>query len=135
MLSGINDDDDSKFFADLDDNDKPPSSPEWTLNTDYYNKMTRNFTVTNHFKVAVAIHNVSLAPEAEKYFSLEQTFSPTILPAGKSKNLLVLSLKPDAWIKRTLNSFITIHTNISSINIPLVCFHGKVERVSTIDLV
>ena len=66
---------------------------DWTLNTDYYNKMTRNFTVTNHFKVAVAIHNVSLAQEAEEYFSLEHSFAPTILPAGKSKSLVILSLK------------------------------------------
>lgn len=107
-------------------------SSDWTLNTDYYNKMIRNFTVTNHFKVAVAIHNVSLAPEAEEYFSLEHSFSPTILPPGRSKSLVVLSLKEKAWEKRTLNSFITIHTNISNINIPLLCFHGKVEKASNI---
>ena len=94
--------------------------------------MIRNFTVTNYFKVAVAIHNVSLDPEAEEYFSLEHSFSPAILQPGKSKSLVVLSLKEKAWEKRTLNSFITIHTNISNINIPLVCFHGKVEKASNI---
>ena len=120
---------DSDHFTDLDESDQPPESSELTLNPDYYNKMTRNFTVTNHFKVAVAIHNVSLASEAEEYFSLEHPFSPTILQAGKKKSLVVLSLKEKAWEKRTLDSFITIHTNISNINIPLVCFHGKVEKV------
>ena len=113
FVLGFNDND-SDLFADLDEGEKPPVSLEWTLNTDYYNKMTRNFTVTNHFKVAVAIHNVSLAPEAKEYFSLEHTFSPTILLPGKSKNLVVLSLQAEAWVKRTLNSFITIHTNISN---------------------
>ena len=120
---------DSDHFTDLDESDQPPESSELTLNPDYYNKMTRNFTVTNHFKVAVAIHNVSLAPEAEDYFTLEHPFTPTILQAGKKKSLVVLSLKEKAWEKRTLDSFITIHTNISNINIPLVCFHGKVEKV------
>ena len=129
FILGFNDKD-SDHFADLDEGEKPPESSDWTLNTDYYNKMTRNFTVTNHFKVAVAIHNVSLAPEAVKYFSLENSFSPTILKSGTSKSLVVLSLKENAWQERTLNSFITIHTNISNFNIPLLCFHGRVEKVN-----
>ena len=124
--------DDTDFFADLDEEDieeKPPSSSEWTLNTDYYNKMTRNITIMNRFKVAVAIHNVSLAPEAERFFTIDAPFTPTVLQAGKSSNLVVLSLKPEAWTRgRTLNSHMTVHTNISSINIPLLCFHGRVEK-------
>ena len=90
-------------------------------------KMTRNFTVKNYFKRSVAVHNITLPPEARKFFDLSN-FSPKVIPAGKTKDLFELSLKKEAWTSRLLDSYVTLHTNISNMNIPLICYHGKVEQ-------
>ena len=91
----------------------------------------RNLSVTNGFAVPVAVHNLSLALEASKFFDLEPnkgsekaTFSPVILQPGETKDLTVLSLKDEAWEDRILNSHLTIQTNVSDIDVPLLCFHG-----------
>ena len=102
----------------------------------------RNLTVTNEFGVPVAVHNLSLAFEATRYFNLLTgtgdldldggNFEPMILQPGETKDLSVLSLKDEAWEDRILNSILTIHTNISNIHVPLLCFHGLIDTVSKI---
>ena len=89
--------------------------------------LLRNIVSVHFFQVAV--HGVSLAPDASKFFSLSP-FSTVVLAPGESKDLLLMSLKDEAWKDRVLNSYLVLHTNISSMNIPLVCFHGLVETVS-----
>ena len=102
----------------------------------------RNLTVTNEFGVPVAVHNLSLAFEATRYFNLLTgtgdldldggNFEPMILQPGETKDLSFLSLKDEAWEDRILNSILTIHTNISNIHVPLLCFHGLIDTVSII---
>ena len=100
------------------------------------------FQVTNEFGVPVAVHNLSLAFEATRYFNLitdgvngGSGFEPVILQPGETKDLSFLSLKDEAWEDRILNSILTIHTNISNIHVPLLCFHGLIDTVSTYGLV
>ena len=97
------------------------------------------FQVTNEFGVPVAVHNLSLAFEATRYFNLitdgvngGSGFEPVILQPGETKDLSFLSLKDEAWEDRILNSILTIHTNISNIHVPLLCFHGLIDTVSII---
>ena len=85
----------------------------------------------------VAVHNLSLAFEATRYFNLitdgvngGSGFEPVILQPGETKDLSFLSLKDEAWEDRILNSILTIHTNISNIHVPLLCFHGLIDTVS-----
>ena len=93
----------------------------------------RPLTVTNEFDRPVAVHNLSLASEAMRFFHMEgSVFGPVILKPGETKDLIKLSLSKEAWEEKILNSYLTIHTNISSINVPLICFHGMVETVSKI---
>ena len=105
--------------------------------------LSRPLTVTNEFDRPVAVHNVSLASEALRFFHIEEatktttnsaaeggrTFGPVILKPGETKDLIQLSLTQIAWEEKILNSYLTIHTNISSINVPLICFHGMVKTV------
>ena len=94
--------------------------------------------VTNEFGVPVAVHNLSLAFEATRYFNLltgGNGFEPVILQPGETKDLSFLSLKDEAWEDRILNSILTIHTNISNIHVPLLCFHGLIDTVSGIILI
>ena len=107
--------------------------------------LSRPLTVTNEFDRPVAVHNVSLASEALRFFHIEEatktttnsaaeggrTFGPVILKPGETKDLIQLSLTQIAWEEKILNSYLTIHTNISSINVPLICFHGMVKTVIT----
>ena len=99
------------------------------------------FQVTNEFGVPVAVHNLSLAFEATRYFNLitdgvngGSVFEPVILQPGETKDLSFLSLKDEAWEDRILNSILTIHTNISNIHVPLLCFHGLIDTVSIIQM-
>ena len=108
--------------------------------------VVRNFTVTNRFKWPVAVHDITLAPEAARFFRMTSslisksnkvnnkisklfTFAPIVLQPGETKDLISLTLKDEAWNKRILNSHLVIHTNISAMNVPLVCFHGNVDTV------
>ena len=79
----------------------------------------------------MAVHGVTLAHAASKFFSLSP-FKTLILDPGQSKDIVVLNLKDEAWTDRILDSHLILHTNISNMNIPLVCFHGLVEAVSEI---
>ena len=87
-------------------------------------------TVTNEFDRPVAVHNVSLALEAMRFFRLEGSQRPVILKPGETKDLIEMSLTPEALEDKILNSYLTIHTNISSINLHLICYHGMVKTVS-----
>ena len=59
-------------------------------------------------------------------------FKPVVLKPGETTALVELRLRTEekeAMESRILDSVITLHTNISSIDLPLVCFHGKVKPV------
>ena len=76
----------------------------------------------------MAVHGVTLAPAASRFFSLSP-FKTVILSPGESKDIIVLNLREEAWKDRILDSHLVLHTNISNMNIPLICFHGLVETV------
>ncbi len=100
--------------------------------------ITRNLTVTNRFLRPLAIHNITLPPEAAAFFTLTRPgskmstaatrlFTPVVLQPGQTKDLITLTLRAEAWETRILNSHLVMHTNISGMSVPLVCFHGKVD--------
>ena len=89
-------------------------------------KIERSITVKNEFGIPLAVHNMSLAPEALNFFDLNWS-KLQILEPGQTKDLSVLSLKNEAWEDKILNSHLTIHTNISNIHVPLLCFHGQID--------
>eukprot|EP00095_Tigriopus_kingsejongensis_P009833 maker-scaffold21_size687808-snap-gene-1.14 protein:Tk09833 transcript:maker-scaffold21_size687808-snap-gene-1.14-mRNA-1 annotation:"hypothetical protein L798_06018" len=85
----------------------------------------RNLSVTNRFLIPVVIHDLTLPPEAEKFFTLSP-FQPIILKPGQTIDLAEMGLKKFAWRNRILDSHILLHTNISNMEIPLFCYHGQV---------
>lgn len=93
-------------------------------------EIRRNVSVTNGFQVPVAIHKVTLPAEAQLFFNVSQ-FEPIIIQPGQKIDLVELQLKEYAWKERILDSHILLQTNISNMEIPLICYHGQVTPVST----
>ena len=56
---------------------------------------------------------------------------PLILQPGESANLLELRVRDEAWTKlgRLLDSKIVLHTNVSDMDVKILCFHGKLSTV------
>lgn len=99
-------------------------------------KLERNISVTNDFSVPVVVHRVTLGKGGSgggkreaKYFNVQQ-MGPVILMPGDKVPVVKLVLRPGAWNDRTLDSVLTLHTNVSSIVVPLLVFHGKMDTVS-----
>lgn len=89
---------------------------------------SRNITITNKFKVPVVVHSVELAEEAKAFFDMGP-FKPKVILAGESCDLVVLTLSPTAWSgDRKLDSFLTLHTNLTNVRVPLLCFDGKLTQ-------
>ncbi|XP_069697669.1 transmembrane protein 131 isoform X2 [Periplaneta americana] len=89
----------------------------------------RNFTVTNAFKIPVALVNVSLPKEAQAHFTI-QNFSPTILAPGEKVVLFQLTIKKETIESELkLESNLLLHTNISTVSIPLLCYNGRLMKV------
>ena len=97
-------------------------------NRDQEETNKRNLTVENRFSVPVAVHKISLDEEASEFVSVDD-FVPVILGSGQKVSLAHVVLKPQVWKNRLLNSHLTLHTNISHIDVPLICFHGKLDTV------
>lgn len=94
-----------------------------------YHSGIRNFTVKNSFKIPVAITNVSLVKEAEDYFIIEN-FKPLILKAQESVVLFQLSIKKDNLPPNfKLQSNLLIHSNVSTVWVPLLCYDGRLSKV------
>ena len=70
---------------------------------------------------------------SRRFFEVKGGFKPVVLKPGETTALVELRLRTEekeAMESRILDSVITLHTNISTIDLPLVCFHGKVKPVS-----
>ncbi|KAJ4441386.1 hypothetical protein ANN_11241 [Periplaneta americana] len=94
----------------------------------------RNFTVTNAFKIPVALVNVSLPKEAQAHFTI-QNFSPTILAPGEKVVLFQLTIKKETIESELkLESNLLLHTNISTVSIPLLCYNGRLMKVDQEDV-
>ena len=99
-------------------------------------KLEREISVENNFSVPVVVHRVTLGKGGSgggkreaKYFNVQQ-MGPVILMPGDKVPVVKLVLRPGAWNDRTLDSVLTLHTNVSSIVVPLLVFHGKMDTVS-----
>ena len=103
-------------------------------------KLERDISVTNDFSVPIVVHRVTLgrggpglagSKKEAKYFNVQQ-MGPVILMPGDKVPVVKLVLRPGAWNDRTLDSVLTLHTNVSSIVVPLLVFHGKMDTVSAV---
>lgn len=105
----------------------------------------RNLTVTNEFAVPVVVHRVDVPDEVGAFVEVvslvgsagggagprEPLSPPVVLLPGQTVDLLELRLRDAAWeLGRVLDSFVTLRTNVSSMDIRIVCFHGKLDTVS-----
>ena len=89
----------------------------------------RPLTITNKFALPVVVYSVKMAEEAETFFDLSP-FNPTVIKAGESVDLVTISVKAEAWQgDRKLDSFLTLDTTLTSVNIPLIAFDGKLKPV------
>ena len=101
-------------------------------------KLEREISVENNFSVPVVVHRVTMGKgsgggssgkKESKYFHLHQ-LGPVILSPGEKVPVVKLVLRPGAWDDRTLDSILTLHTNLSSVVVPLLVFHGRMDTVS-----
>ena len=98
-------------------------------------KLEREISVENNFSVPVVVHRVTMGKgsgggkKESKYFHLHQ-LGPVILSPGEKVPVVKLVLRPGAWDDRTLESILTLHTNWSSVVVPLLVFHGRMDTVS-----
>lgn len=88
----------------------------------------RNVTVSNKFKIPVAINNVSLLGEASKYFQIKK-FKPMVIPPDKSVAILTISARENTLKNLKLNSQLVLHTNISQVAIPVLSYNGKLTKI------
>ncbi|KAJ8676644.1 hypothetical protein QAD02_012431 [Eretmocerus hayati] len=89
----------------------------------------RNFSVVNKFKLPLAITDVSLPPEAASFFSISN-FTPKILKSGERDNIFTLSLVQNAEQENMqLESSILIRSNVSTVEVPLLSYNGKLKVI------
>ncbi|XP_066999356.2 transmembrane protein 131 [Anabrus simplex] len=89
----------------------------------------RNFSLKNKFKIPVAISNISLPSEVEKYFMV-QNFSPVIMDPGEMIVLFQLLIKKESLPTNfKLESNLLIHTNVSTLSVPLLCYNGRLTKM------
>uniref|UniRef100_A0A0C9S2V7 TMEM131 protein n=1 Tax=Fopius arisanus TaxID=64838 RepID=A0A0C9S2V7_9HYME len=94
-----------------------------------HSNQPRNFSVVNRFKVPLAITNVSLSSEAKSLFSIKN-FIPRVLRSGQKANIFTLNLNSDGKGDSTkLESSIIIHSNVSTTEVPLLSYDGKVKKI------
>ncbi|KAK7077419.1 hypothetical protein SK128_018109, partial [Halocaridina rubra] len=86
----------------------------------------RNLTLTNTFPCPVVIYNLTLPDEAKKHFEIGWD-GPVVVGEGLSAHvatLRLLSVGSDARVSTS----ITVHTNITTIKIPLCAYNGKLTK-------
>ncbi|XP_008207841.1 transmembrane protein 131 isoform X2 [Nasonia vitripennis] len=94
-----------------------------------HSSQPRNFSVVNKFKLPLAITNVSLPSEAAPLFTITN-FVPKILRSGQRDNIFTLSLTHDRKHENLqLESSILIHSNVSTTEVPLLSYNGKLRKI------
>ncbi|XP_045617513.2 transmembrane protein 131 isoform X2 [Procambarus clarkii] len=86
----------------------------------------RNLTLTNTFPCPVVIYNLTLPDEAKKHFKIGWD-GPVVVQEGQSVHVATLQLLSVGTDAR-LSTAITVHTNITTIKIPLRAYNGKLTR-------
>ncbi|KAK9497853.1 hypothetical protein O3M35_003765 [Rhynocoris fuscipes] len=93
------------------------------------NNQTHVVNLTNNFNIPVAITNATLDPDAKEYFKINN-FTATIITPGKSKPVLFIGLQKETLpAQLRLQTSLLIHTNISIISIPILCYDGKLNKL------
>uniref|UniRef100_A0A2R5LBV6 Uncharacterized protein n=1 Tax=Ornithodoros turicata TaxID=34597 RepID=A0A2R5LBV6_9ACAR len=85
----------------------------------------RPLNISNSFSVPIVIHNVELQPEAEPHFTVIFNSSAVLLPQ-ETRPVAYLQFHP-ADSSLQLSSRVRLHTNLSSFEIPLSCYSGKLK--------
>ncbi|KAK0097754.1 hypothetical protein PV326_013968 [Microctonus aethiopoides] len=94
-----------------------------------HSNQPRNFTVINRFKIPLAITNVSLANDAKALFNIKN-FIPRILKPGQKANIFSLHLNNERKNDNIkLESSIFIYSNVSTTEVPLLSYDGKVRKI------
>uniref|UniRef100_A0A1Y1KYZ8 Uncharacterized protein n=1 Tax=Photinus pyralis TaxID=7054 RepID=A0A1Y1KYZ8_PHOPY len=89
--------------------------------------ISRDVTVKNDFLIPLALTNVSLLSDARKYFNI-LNFKPVILQPQEELTIFTLNLKIDTSLSNLkLNSCIVLTTNISTVELPLLSYNGKLQ--------
>uniref|UniRef100_A0ABD2W8B9 Transmembrane protein 131-like N-terminal domain-containing protein n=1 Tax=Trichogramma kaykai TaxID=54128 RepID=A0ABD2W8B9_9HYME len=89
----------------------------------------RNFSVVNKFKLPLAITNVSLSSDAAPLFKISN-FIPKVLKSGQRDDIFTLAMKNDKLHDDLqLESSILIQTNVSTTEIPLLSYNGKLHKI------
>ncbi|KAG8197319.1 hypothetical protein JTE90_013446 [Oedothorax gibbosus] len=86
---------------------------------------TKEFNVTNNFSVVIIVYNVSLPDEVKEHFTVNFT-KPVVLRPGESGTVAFITFKP-SLPDLHLTSYLRLHTNISHVDIPLLCFTGRLK--------
>lgn len=87
----------------------------------------RRISVKNDFQSPVKLLNVSLPADARHYFQVTD-FSPIVMRHADERVVFTLKFNPGVQATHMkLNTFIQLHTNISSLHIPLVSYDGKLD--------
>ncbi|CAL4187748.1 unnamed protein product, partial [Meganyctiphanes norvegica] len=86
----------------------------------------RNLTLTNTFPCPVVIYNLTLPEEAEKHFEVGWD-GPVVVGEGLSTQVATLRLLSVGTNDRIFTQ-VTVHTNITTIQIPLMAYNGKLTK-------
>ncbi len=108
--------------------------PVTSKNGTYY-PVTKQFAVTNRFPTALTVYAVDIA---DPHFYVELTSPlPLVLTAGATwvrdvRPSMLTMLQSDMAIRFHADDLITLHqvdlvisTNITTFNIPIYCYHGR----------
>ncbi|KAF2366200.1 Transmembrane protein 131-like [Trinorchestia longiramus] len=86
----------------------------------------RNLTLTNTFSCAVVVYNVTLPQAHRKHFKVVW-WGEVVLQQGSQGVVGSLQLLSVGSNLR-LSSHVTIHTNITTVNIPLIAYNGRLTK-------
>ncbi|XP_033217734.1 transmembrane protein 131 isoform X2 [Belonocnema kinseyi] len=94
-----------------------------------HSSQPRNFSVVNKFKRPLAITDVSLSSEAMPLFKINN-FIPKILQPGQKETIFSLLLTQNKKSENLqLESSILIHSNVSTTEVPLLSYNGKLRKI------
>ncbi|KAF5302357.1 hypothetical protein FQA39_LY10396 [Lamprigera yunnana] len=103
------------------------SATTYFINEPPKHVISRDVIVKNDFLIPLALTNVSLPLEAHKFFNI-LSFKPVILQPQEELTIFTLNLKNNAALSNLkLNSCILLTTNISTVELPLLSYNGKLQ--------
>ncbi|VDK82735.1 unnamed protein product [Litomosoides sigmodontis] len=89
--------------------------------------ISRSISLTNDLPFGVAVWKISLDAEAQKFFKANLISNVVTITAGETKPAIYLQYitkKEDDYV-----TFFNVHTNVTTFQIPLIIFSGKLKVV------